>query len=195
MGDAVERLAAQTHTVYFLDGSGRLIDEPRRVAHGQSAQPPDYTPPQGHVFLRWSRDVTHVKEDVYCVALTKAAETPPPAQPRKEQDKQQDEQTQASRVKEEPAQTFRVYVMDLRAGSPAGNLLPLGNWGAGEAINREDLACLHLRHAGRLRPFCVHVNCDTIIALTDDGVRAFDRNSMRPLDLMEIVSKMKTQAA
>ena len=157
------------HTVYFLDGDGRLIDEPRRVACGQSIQPPDYTPPQGHTFLGWSRDVTRVKEDVYCVALTKAAEfVPPPAQPRQP----------------EVVPSYRVYVLDLRGTNPAGRLLPLGNWSAGELVSEEDLACLHLRHAAQLR-FRLHVSCDTMLVLTDVGVRAFCRSSMCPLSLSE----------
>jgi len=183
MGDVVARLAAQTHTVYFLDGDGRLIDEPRRVAYGQTAQPPEYAPPQGLAFLGWSRDVTCVKEDVYCVALTKAAEnstpqvqafagTPEPLPP-----------AQCHQDEEAP-QAYRVYVLDLRGASPAGSLLPLGNWSAGEAISDADLSCLHLRNAGQLN-FCLQVSCDTVLVLTDAGVRAFDRGSMCPLELQE----------
>ena len=173
MGSVVGTITAQRHTVYFLDGSGRLIDEPRRVAHGQSAPPPSYTPPEGHQFLKWSRDTARVTEDVYCVALTKATEPTPPPEQRHHQ--------------EEPPQTYRVYVLDVRGSCPGGSLLPLGNWTAGEAIGREDLACLHLHRTGILRPFRLYVNCDTMLTLTDAGVRAFDRNSMRPLELLERV--------
>ena len=170
MGDVVARIAAQTHTVYFLDGDGRLIDEPRRVAYGQTAAPPDYTPPQGHTFLGWSRDVTCVKEDVYCVALTKAAATaPPPAQCHQD---------------EKALQAYRVYVLDLRGASPAGSLLPLGNWSAGEVVCDIDLVCLHLRNTGQFR-FSLQVECDTVLVLTEAGVRAFDRSSMCPLELEE----------
>jgi len=181
MGDVIARLATQVHTVYFLDGDGRLIDEPRRVAYGQTAQPPEYTPPQGYAFLGWSRDVTCVQEDVYCVALTKAAETAqPPAQCHQD---------------EEVPQAFRVYVLDLRGASPAGSLLPLGNWSAGEMVSNNDLACLHLRNAGQFS-FRLHVNCDTVLVFTDIGVRAFDRGSMQPLDLLELVSHtQQAQAA
>jgi hypothetical protein len=65
----MERLQP-SHSVYFLDGSGRLIGE-RRVAHNQPALPPDYQPPAGQVFLYWSRSTARVTEDTYCVALTK----------------------------------------------------------------------------------------------------------------------------
>ena len=180
--DVIMDDAAAVHNVYsvfFLDGSGRLIDEPRRVAHGQSAQPPDYTPPQGLSFVGWSRDTDLVTEDVYCVALTQQAETPLPAPPQKEA----------------APQICRVYVLDVRSSCPGGTLLPLGNWNVGETISREDLACLHLRHSGRLRPFRVLARGDTMLALTDHGVQAYERGSMRPIELLELVPETWTAQA
>ena len=166
----------QFHTVYFLDTDGKLIDEPRRVAHGNAITPPEYTPPEGCSF-HWSRSTDHVTEDVYCVALTQAA------QPLDELHAPKD------------PQLYRVHVLDMRDSCPAGHLLPLGNWNAGEAINREDLACLHLLHTKRLRPFRLHVQCDTMLALTDSGVRAFCHNTMRPLDLLELAAPAGRQTA
>jgi len=166
--------AAATHAVYFLDDSGQLIDEPRQVAHGQPAEPPDYTPPEGRIFIAWSRDTSHVTEDVYCVALTKAGI--PEQSP-----------------KDVAPQPYRIHVLDLRGTSPAGTYLPLGNWLAGEVISRDDLACLHLRNPARLNPFRLQVSCDTMLALTDTGVRAFDRRSMRPLELLELVASPAPQ--
>jgi len=160
--------AAPTHAVYFLDDSGRLLGEPRQVAHGQPAVPPDYTAPEGRAFLSWSRDTSRVTEDVYCVALTRAGK---PEQ----------------RPEDAAPRPHRVHVLDLRGASPNGTYLPLGNWLAGEVINREDLACLHLRNPSRLNPFRLQVSCDTMLALTDTGVRAYDRRSMRPLELLELL--------
>jgi len=172
--------AAQVHTVYFLDGSGKLIDEPRRVAHGESAQPPGYTPPPGLSFTGWSRSTAQITEDVYCVALVEPVELSPSSAPPQ---------------KEAAPQVCRVYVLDVRSSCPGGNMLPLGNWNAGETISREDLACLHLRHTGRLQPFRVHAQSDTMLALTDSGVRAFERSSMRPMELLELVPEAREEQA
>ena len=162
-------MGAAMHTVYFLDESGKLIDEPLRVAHGNAATAPNYAPPQGRSF-NWSCDTTHVTQDVYCVAITHAV---PP----------QVVLADTTAI----AQQFRVFVLDMREGSPCGKLLPLGNWHAGDSITREDLACLHLPQTGQLRPFRLHVHGQVLLALTDTGARAFDRQSMRPLQMMELV--------
>ena len=173
----MERVAIQqavpTHNVYFLDSSGRLIDEPRQVAHGASVMPPDYTAPEGRTFISWSRDTSEITEDVYCVALTRV-KPPQEVAPRR----------------------CRVQVIDLRDTTSSslsyGSLLPLGRWCAGEVINREDLACLHLRNTGRLRPFRLQISCDTVLTLTDKGVRAFDR-VMRPLEILELLPQAQPQ--
>jgi len=163
--------AAQTHAVYFLDSSGRLIGEPRQVAHGQAAEPPAYIAPEGRIFTTWSRDTSQILEDVYCVALTKVLSP------------------------EEVTRRCRVHVIDMRETVSSslnyGSLLPLGKWAMGEVINREDLACLHLRHTGKLRPFRLQIHCDAVLVLTDMGVRAFDRG-MRPLEIMELVPPAET---
>ena len=167
----MERVAAYkavpTHSVYFLDSNGKLLGEPRQVAHGQAVAPPEYTAPEGRIFLKWSRDTSLVSEDVYCVALTK--EQPP---------------------KEVSSRRCRVQVIDLRSAASSslnyGCLMPLGKWAAGEIMNRDDLACLHLRSTDRLNPFRVQISCDTVLVLTDAGARAFDR-AMRPLELLELV--------
>ena len=162
-------MGERMHTVYFLDESGKLIDEPLRVAHGTAATAPNYTPPHGRSFF-WSCDITQVTQDVYCVAIPQAA--PPQV-------------VLADNTGVAPL--FRVFVLDIRESSSCGKLLPLGNWHAGESIMREDLACLHLPHTKQLRPFRLHVHSNALLVLTDVGVRAFDRQTMRPLQMMELV--------
>jgi hypothetical protein len=147
------------HAVYFLDCGGRLIGEPARVRHGEAARPPVYTPGDAQEFLGWSRPTSCVTENTYCVAVTRELETP---------------------AREGDA--CRVLVLDLRGRKHAA-LFPLGNWARGETLTREDLACLHLRRMGYLRPFRCAVAGDTILAVTDVGVRAFD-TAMRPLEGM-----------
>jgi len=161
-----EVIARSYHTVYFLDCGGRLIGEPARVRHGEAAQPPDYTPEACMEFLGWSRPTSCVTENTYCVAVTRAL---PREVPQKDGD------------------DCRVHVLDLR-GRKRAALFPLGNWNRGETLTREDLACLHLRGGGYLRPFRCAVAGDTILAVTDAGVRAFD-TAMRPLEgMLELVS-------
>ena len=160
-------MGAPMHTVYFLDESGKLIDEPLRVAHGNAVTPPNYTPPHDRSFF-WSCDTTYVTQDVYCVAITHA----PP---------------QVALAGTADAALFRVHVLDIREGGSCGSLLPLGNWHAGESITREDLACLHLPNTKLLRPFRLHVHGATLLVLTDCGARAFERQTMRPLQMMELV--------
>jgi len=147
------------YAVYFLDCGGRLIGEPVRVRHGEAAQPPAYAPGASQEFLGWSRPTSCVTENTYCVALTRTLE--PPA---KEGD------------------DCRVFVLEL-CGRRRAALFPLGNWARGELLTREDLACLHLRRIGYLRPFRCTVVGDTILAVTDMGVRAFD-TALRPLEGM-----------
>ena len=149
------------YTVYFLDCGGRLIGEPARVRHGEAAQPPAYAPGASQEFLGWSRPTSCVTENTYCVAVTRAL---PPEAPAREGD------------------GCRVFVLDL-CGRKRAALLPLGNWARDEILTREDLACLHLRGVGALRPFRCAVAGDTILAVTDAGVRAFD-TAMRPLEGM-----------
>jgi len=64
------------HAVYFLDSGGRLIGEPARVPHGAAAQPPPWHPPENETFLAWSRDLSRITQDTYCVALTRARPEP-----------------------------------------------------------------------------------------------------------------------
>jgi len=162
------------HTVYFLDCGGRLIGEPARVRHGEAAQPPAYVPGESQEFLGWSRPTSCVTENAYCVAVTRAL-------------------PQESLAKDGDA--CRVLVLELR-GQKRAALLPLGNWAKGETLTREDLACLHLRRMGYLRPFRCTVAGDTILAVTDAGVRAFD-SAMRPLEgmleLMPAVQRVMPQ--
>ena len=146
------------HSVYFLDCGGHLIGEPVRVRHGQAVQPPAYTPRETQEFLGWSRPTSCVTENTYCVAVTRDL---PQAYPAK-------------------TGACRVLVLELR-GQTRASLFPLGNWEKGETLTREDLACLHLRHMGQLRPFRCTVSGDTILAVTDFGVRAFD-TALRPLE-------------
>lgn len=147
------------HAVYFLDCSGRLIGQPVRVEHGAAAQTPRYTPPESQEFLGWSRPTSCVTEITYCVALTR----------------EKPQQNPQPRVAD-----CRILVLDLQ-GQKRASLLPLGNWAKGDTLTREDLACLHLRHVRKLRPFRCTVSGDTLLAITDAGVRAFDY-SLRPLD-------------
>ena len=152
------------HNVYFLDCSGRLIGRPVRVPHGQPAHAPAYVPEGGREFLGWSRSTARVMQDIYCVAVTR-------------------ESTQPA-VDEEPE--CRVLVLELR-GQKRASLLPLGNWAKGETLTRDDLNCLHLRHMDKLRPFRCPIVGDTLLAVTDYGVRAFD-TSMRHLEgLLELM--------
>ena len=151
------------HNVYFLDCDGRLVCPPMRVPHGQGVRPPAYTPDASLEFLGWSRSTARVTQDVYCVAVTR-------------------EREQA--VEEEAP--CRVLVLELR-GQRRASLFPLGNWEKGETLTREDLACLHLRRVERLRPFRCPIVGDTLLAVTDFGVRAFD-TALRPLDgLLELM--------
>ncbi|MCL2447097.1 MAG: hypothetical protein FWD06_10065 [Oscillospiraceae bacterium] len=156
------------HMVYFLEESGKLIDEPLRVAHGQAATPPKFKPPHGRSF-NWSCDTAYITQDVYCVAITQTAAP------------------QVALAGTASTKQFRVHVLDMREGSPCGKLLPLGNWRAGESITREDLACLHLPNTKQLRTFRLHVHSHVLLTLTDIGVRAFDRQTMRSLPMMELV--------
>ena len=150
-----------THSVYFLGCGGRLIGPPVRVPHGRGVRPPAYTPEDPSLeFLGWSRSTARVTQDVYCAALT--------------------------REKAEKPQACRVLVLELR-GQRHTALFPLGNWTKGETLTREDLDCLHLRRVERLRPFRCPVVGDTILAVTDFGVRAFDA-ALRPLEgLLELM--------
>jgi len=161
MAEKTAEVVHKMHTVYFLDCGGRLIGEPARVRHGEAAQPPAYTPGDALEFLGWSRPVSCVTENTYCVAVTR-------------------EMPREARAKE--GDHCRVFVLELQ-GRKRAALFPLGNWERGEALTREDLACLHLRRMGTLRPFRCTVSGDTILAVTDAGVRAFD-TLMRPLDGM-----------
>ncbi len=149
------------HSVYFLDCGGHLLGDPVRVQHGQAAQPPAYTPPESLEHFGWSRPTSCVTETIYCVALTR-------------------EKKQKITVNE--ATDCRVLVLELRRNRRVA-MLPLGNWAKGETLTREDLACLHLRHVDKLRPFRCTVSGDTLLAITDTGVRAFDYG-MRPLEGM-----------
>jgi len=165
-----EAAAHKTHTVYFLDCGGRLIGEPARVRHGEAAHPPDYTPGESQEFLGWSRPTSCVTQNTYCVAVTRELE--PPAR---------------------EGDTCRVLVLELR-GRKRAALFPLGNWSKGETLTREDLACLHLRRVGYLRPFRCTVAGDTILAVTDAGVRAFD-TAMRPLEgMLELMAPRAVEA-
>ena len=157
------------HSVYFLDCGGRLIGEPVRVPHGGAAQAPAYTPDESQEFLGWSRPVSCVTENIYCVAVTRALPQESPAQ----------EETGC-----------RVLVLELR-GQKRASLLPLGNWARGETLTRDDLACLHLRRMERLRPFRCTVVGDTLLAVTDAGVRAFD-TALRPLEgMLELMAPQR----
>ena len=156
------------HTVYFLDRDGRLIGEPVWVLHGEAARPPAYTPPEHLEFLGWSRQVSRVTENTYCVAVTR--ERPRDVQP-----------------------DCRVCVLELR-GQKRAALFPLGNWNRGEVLTREDLACLHLRRVEMLRPFRFAVAGDTLLAITDAGVRAFD-TALRPLEgMLELMPPVQRAA-
>jgi len=152
------------HNVYFLDSGGALICPPVRVPRGQGVRPPAYTPDDSREFLGWSRSTARVMQDVYCVAVT--------------------------REKQQPATmeqaVCRVLVLELR-GQRRAALFPLGNWAKGETLTRDDLACLHLRRVERLRPFRCPIVGDTLLAVTDFGVRAFD-TALRPLEgLLELM--------
>jgi len=152
------------HNVYFLDGNGGLVCPPVRVPHGQGVRPPAYTPDASQEFLGWSRSTARVTQDVYCVAVTR----------------------ERPQVVEEEETSCRVLVLELR-GQRRAALFPLGNWEKGETLTRDDLNCLHLRRVERLRPFRCPVVGDTLLAVTDFGVRAFD-TALRPLEgLLELM--------
>ena len=160
------------YSVYFLDCDGRLIGEPVRVRHGEAAQPPEYTPGESQEFLGWSRPTSCVTQNTYCVAVTRELPRETPAN---------------------EGDDCRVLVLELR-GRKRAALFPLGNWSKGETLTREDLACLHLRRVGYLRPFRCTVAGDTILAVTDAGVRAFD-TAMRPLEgMLELMPPRAAQA-
>lgn len=158
------------YSVYFLDCGGHLIGQPMRVARGAAAQPPEYTPPASQEFLGWSRPTSCVMENIYCVAVTREKPLPAP-----------------------PQADCRVTVLDVR-GQKRASLLPLGNWTKGETLTKDDMACLHLRHMEKLRPFRCTVAGDTLLAVTDAGVRAFDY-SMRPLEGMLELMPLPQQPA
>jgi len=152
------------HNVYFLGSDGQLICPPMRVPHGQGVRPPAYTPEASRAFLGWSRSTARITQDVYCVAVTREKEP----------------------AAEEEQAVCRVLVLELR-GSRRASLLPLGNWAKGETLTRDDLNCLHLRRVERLRPFRCPIVGDTLLAVTDFGVRAFD-TALRPLEgLLELM--------
>jgi hypothetical protein len=167
-------LGNETHAVYFLDGQGRLIGEMQRVPHGGTAQPPAYDAPDSMVFVGWSRDTTRVEQDIYCVALLRGLR---PNEP------------DAAQAKRPPK--HRVHVLDLRGGR-AGDMVPLGSWGADEMITPADLECLHLRNTARLPAFRLQVNTDALLVLTYEGVRAFDL-AMRPLEMLALVSAVEAE--
>ncbi|MDR2686877.1 MAG: hypothetical protein LBB75_03930 [Oscillospiraceae bacterium] len=163
---AVKELEAPEalHNVYFLDCGGRLVCPPARVPHGQGVRPPAYAPEPPLEFLGWSRSTARVTQDVYCVAVTREK----PREPGGERE------------------SCRVLVLELR-GQRRAALFPLGNWEKGETLTRDDLSCLHLRRVERLRPFRCPVVGDTLLAVTDFGVRAFD-TALRPLEgLLELM--------
>ncbi|MCL2105586.1 MAG: hypothetical protein FWH26_00740 [Oscillospiraceae bacterium] len=81
------RVGPKRHLVYFLDSNGKTIGPPQRVPHGEAATPPRviessghsvapasdipvYHVPKGRRFLKWSRSVVCVTDDIFCVALT-----------------------------------------------------------------------------------------------------------------------------
>ena len=215
-----------SHSVYFLDSGGRLICEPMLVRQGESATPPAYQPPPGHIFLYWSRSTSYVMEDIFCVALTQQktrrarpvitfydgadrvlerrameGEAPPPAFAPPEgfrlagwdvrPDEGEDVFVPAGKPlprlardcraypRCEPA-ACRLFAMDLRGLNP--KLLPLGSFGCGALISPEDLNCLHLRARHSLRPFRFTIQEDTVLALTEQGARAFGMN-MQPIEM------------
>jgi len=169
--EVIMHSAHNMHTVYFLDCGGRLVGEPVRVPHGGTAQPPAFIPGGSQEFLGWSRPTSCVTENTYCVALTRALPQEDPAQ----------------------AGGCRVLVLELR-GQKRASLFPLGNWARGETLTRDDLACLHLRRMEKLRPFRCTVAGDTLLAVTDFGVRAFD-TAMRPLEgLLELMAPKAVEA-
>jgi len=152
------------HNVYFLGSDGQLICPPVRVPHGQGVRPPAYTPDASREFLGWSRSTARVTQDVYCVAVTREKEP----------------------AAEEEEAACRVLVLELR-GQKRASLFPLGDWAKGETLTRDDLNCLHLRRVERLRPFRCPIVGDTLLAVTDFGVRAFD-TALRPLEgLLELM--------
>ncbi|MDR2647835.1 MAG: hypothetical protein LBB67_06920 [Oscillospiraceae bacterium] len=63
------------HTVYFLDGKGKVIGTPCKVLHGESAQPPVMELPETETFIGWSRSTEHVYQDLFVVALTQPKPT------------------------------------------------------------------------------------------------------------------------
>ncbi|MDR1927958.1 MAG: hypothetical protein LBQ33_04895 [Oscillospiraceae bacterium] len=83
------------HSVYFLDGNGKVIGAPQRVAHAQAAAPPMvlafgepappdiccYHVPEGRRFTGWSRSTGRVTDDIFCVALTEALPAPESERP------------------------------------------------------------------------------------------------------------------
>ena len=159
------------HNVYFLDCGGSLVCPPVRVPHGQGVRPPAYTPDATREFLGWSRSTARVTQDVYCVAVTREREA----------------------LAEKEESTCRVLVLELR-GQRRAALFPLGNWAKGETLTRDDLNCLHLRRVERLRPFRCPIVGDTLLAVTDFGVRAFD-TALRPLEgLLELMPARQSNA-
>jgi hypothetical protein len=171
--EALEALRAlpMQHNVYFLDCGGSLICPPVRVPHGQGVRPPAYTPDISREFLGWSRSTARVTQDVYCVAVTREREEPAGKE----------------------ASDCRVLVLELR-GQRLASLFPLGNWAKGETLTRDDLDCLHLRRVEKLRPFRCPIAGDTLLAVTDFGVRAFDA-ALRPLEgLLELMPARQPDA-
>lgn len=177
-----QQKAQREHVVTFYDSAGQVLDV---RAAGDDAPTPDFTPPEGLRLLGWdvkfdSKYDTRpdIKTDSHDAKPGEGESVFVPVgkpMPRVLRD---------CRVypRCEPA-ACRMFVLDLRAAAP--RLLPLGSFGCGAHISREDLACLHLRARQTLRPFRFTINGDTILALTQQGVRAFGMD-MWPIEMHAI---------
>lgn len=153
------------HCVTYYDGAGQVLDM-RMVPAGETAPLPDFAPAQGYRLLGW--DVRFGEGSEMFVPAGKPL-------PRVTRDCRVCARCEAA--------ACQLFAVDLRKADP--KLMELGSFGYGALISQEDLGCLHLRSRQSLYPFRFTMRCGTVLALTQQGVRAFDMD-MRPLKMSAV---------
>jgi len=150
------------YCVTYYDDAGLVMDM-QAVLADETTLLPDFSPAEGYRLAGWDICFDDA-EDIF----VPAGKTPPYI-------------TQDCRVHArcEPA-ACRLFAVDMREEKP--KLLPLGSYGYGALISQEDLVCLHLRSKQYLYPFRFTMYSDTVLALTQQGVRAFTMD-MQPLEM------------
>ncbi|MDR0532020.1 MAG: hypothetical protein LBG83_08150 [Oscillospiraceae bacterium] len=155
-------------SVTYFDAAGLVLDM-KLVLAGEDAPLPAYAPPEGYRCLGWEIRSEDGEEPQLLPAEESAL---------------RGVTGDCCLYARCEAEACRLYALDLREETRPG-LQFLGSYGFGAIVSQEDLFCLHLRSTRCLHPFRLTLQSDAILALTPQGVRAFDL-SMRPIEMNAI---------